>query len=445
MTATTLAGRIAASGTATAMLCNAPNGPFVFPVKAEISNWRSEQEAWRNSVVFQDMSHHMADTEFTGPDVIELLARFGINSFTGFGPMQAKQYVACNADGQVIGDAILFGEAEDRVSIVGKPSVANWLAFNARGTRTRITANDRPSPHLADRRRFRFQVQGPRAQELMERVHGGPLPDMPFFRMGRFMLAGVAVTALNHRMSGAPGYEFWGDTAGADTVRAAIFEAGAAFGLRQIGGRNYPVTAQESGWWASPVPAIYTDPRLEEYRQWLPADSYEATLSVGGSLVIDDIAAAYMTPRDLGYGFMARFDHDFHGRAALEAAKDRPGRHKVRLLWNDEDVLRVFAAMLGDGPRFKGLELPTAQFSTCPLDEVTQNGRRVGASNYPAYSANLRRWFSLATVDEALAVDGTPLEVTWGEPGGGSAKPTVEPHEQVKIRVQVQSKAVHRN
>ena len=243
----TLADRIAESGSASAMLRNAQTGPFVFPLAAEYSNWRSEQEAWRTGVVFQDMSYHMTDVEFVGPDIRDVLARFGINSFANFGPMQAKQYVACNDDGQVIGDAILFGEAEDRVSVVGKPSVANWLKFNLAGTKTKVTADDRPSPRMSDRRRFRFQVQGPLAQRLMETATAGTLPDLPFFRMGSFRVGNVQVTALNHRMSGAPGYEFWGDAKDAETVRSTIFEIGRPLGLTPVGGKCYPITAQEFG------------------------------------------------------------------------------------------------------------------------------------------------------------------------------------------------------
>ncbi len=427
------------------MLRNAQTGPFVFPLAAEYSNWRSEQEAWRTGVVFQDMSYHMTDVEFVGPDIRDVLARFGINSFANFGPMQAKQYVACNDDGQVIGDAILFGEAEDRVSVVGKPSVANWLKFNLAGTKTKVTADDRPSPRMSDRRRFRFQVQGPLAQRLMETATAGTLPDLPFFRMGSFRVGNVQVTALNHRMSGAPGYEFWGDARDAETVRSTIFEIGRPLGLTPVGGKCYPITAQESGWFASPLPAIYTDPRLAEYRQWLPADSYEARLSVGGSLVADDLSVAYLTPEDLGYGFMAKFDHEFVGRAAIEARKGKPARKKVRLMWNDDDVLRVFGSMFSKGDRFKAMEMPAAQYATCPYDEVSLNGRRVGLSNFPAYSSNLRRWFSLGVVDESAATDGQALEVTWGEPGGGSQKPTVERHVQTRIRVAVHSKAVNRD
>jgi vanillate/3-O-methylgallate O-demethylase len=30
-----------------------------FPIKPEHSNWRDEQEAWQNSVILFDQSHHM--------------------------------------------------------------------------------------------------------------------------------------------------------------------------------------------------------------------------------------------------------------------------------------------------------------------------------------------------------------------------------------------------
>jgi vanillate/3-O-methylgallate O-demethylase len=44
---------------------------------------------------------------------------------------------------------------------------------------------------------------------------------------------------------------------------------------------------------------------------------------------------------------------------------------------------------------------------------------------------------SLATLEPAHAEPGTEVVVTWGEPGGGSRKPQVEPHEQVKVRATV--------
>ena len=50
----------------------------------------------------------MTDLFLSGPDALRLLSDLGVNTFAGFTPGKAKQYVAVNADGFLIGDAILF-------------------------------------------------------------------------------------------------------------------------------------------------------------------------------------------------------------------------------------------------------------------------------------------------------------------------------------------------
>ncbi len=61
---------------------------------------------------------------------------------------------------------------------------------------------------------------------------------------------------------------------------------------------------------------------MRAYREWLPADGYEGTGSLGGSFYSDDIADYYLTPHDLGYWPFVKFDHDFVGREALQAMAD---------------------------------------------------------------------------------------------------------------------------
>ena len=46
----------------------------------------------------------------------------------------------------------------------------------------------------------------------------------------------------------------------------------------------------ESGWIPSPLPAIYSGAEEAAYRSWLPADGYEATGTLAGSFVSDDIS-----------------------------------------------------------------------------------------------------------------------------------------------------------
>ena len=60
-------------------------------------------------------------------------------------------------------------------------------------------------------------------------------------------------------------------------------------------------------------------------------------------------------------------------------------------------------------------------------------GRTVGLSMFTGYSYNEKSALSLATVDHEIPV-GTEVRVVWGEPNGGTAKTTVEPHRQIEVR-----------
>ena len=191
-----------------------------------------------------------------------------------------------------------------------------------------------------------------------------------FFKMDRFTIGDFKVTALNHRMSGAPGYEFWGPSVDGPAVRDLLMEAGKAFGLTQIGGAIYPVTAVESGWLGGTVPAIYTGEEMKPYREWLSSDAPEAQGSLGGSYCSTDIKEYYATPYDLGYGFMVKFDHDFIGRDALEKISSQPKRKKVRLYWNHEDVKEVITSTLNEGASYKHLNVPVGNYSMFSQDEV---------------------------------------------------------------------------
>jgi syringate O-demethylase len=44
---------------------------------------------------------------------------------------------------------------------------------------------------------------------------------------------------------------------------------------------------------------------------------------------------------------------------------------------------------------------------------------------------------TLAMLDEQQAKPGTHVQLLWGEAGGGSRKPTVEPHVQTEIKATV--------
>jgi len=282
------------------------------------------------------------------------------------------------------------------------------------------------------RKLYRYQVQGPTALDVLRKATGAPLPEIKFFNMGELTVAGRTVRALHHGMSGAPGMELFGPWAEREDVRAAIVEAGEDFGLRQVGSRVYATNTLESGWIPCPLPAVFTGDDLKSYREWLPANGYEGTGSLGGSYYADDISDYYLTPWDLGYGGFVRYDHDFVGRQALEAMSE-PSRRKVTLAWNGEDVERAMGTLFEKGDPAKYIDIPLSNYSTWPNDRVMAGDHMVGVSTFSGYSFNERSYLSLAIVDNDVAV-GNEVTLVWGEEGGGSAKPVVERHRQLEIR-----------
>ncbi len=344
MSQQSLEDAIRAAGNPVTLLRNSQIGPYAFPVvRHEFTNWRDEQRAWRETCALFDQSHHMTDLYVEGPDALRVLSDLGINSFQNFKVNQAKQFIACNHEGYVIGDAILFYLAKDRLNLVGRPPAQNWVQYNLEtgGYRATFERDERSAINQGRRKTFRFQIQGPNAARVMERVTGKAAPDIKFFHMGLFPIAGHDIHALRHGMVGQPGWELFGPWEYGDEVRNAIVEAGREYGIRQVGSRAYPTTCLESGWIPSPVPAIYTGEQMRPYRQWLTAKSYEATASLGGSFYANNIADYYLTPYDLGYGPFVKFDHDFVGRSALEKIAEQQKRAKVTLVWDGEDVTRA--------------------------------------------------------------------------------------------------------
>lgn len=428
------------TGNPVSLLRNSQIGPYAFPVvRSEFSNWRDEQRAWRQTCALFDQSHHMTDLYVEGPDALRLFSDLAINSFKNFKVNQAKQFVGCNYDGYVIGDAILFYLGENRFSLVGRPPASNWVQFHAEtgGYNVKTERDERSAVNQGRRKSYRFQVQGPNAAGLMERVTGKVVPEIRFFNMDVFSIGGHDVRALRHGMVGQPGWELFGPWEHGEAVRNAIVEAGKDFGIRQVGARAYPTSCLESGWIPSPLPAVYTGDEMKAYRQWLRATSYEAMASLGGSLYSDDIRDYYLTPYDLGYGPFVKFDHDFVGREALEKMPS-PRRKKVTLVWNGDDLASVFRSLSNpDGDIDKYIDLPLANYATLPYDKVMKGNKVVGISTYTGYTYNERAMVSLAIVENEYSDSGTEVMVVWGEQGRGSSKPTVERHGQVQIRATV--------
>ena len=416
------------------------NRPGPSPVPAEYSNWRDEQHAWRETAVLFDQSHHMPELFLKGPDALRLLTSLGINSFAGFGPGRAKQFIGCNHQGQVIGESIVYYLGENSFELISGMHLQDWVHFNALtgGYDVTVERDYQTSENSGTRTRFRFGLDGPNAESIFQAVVEGAPPDIPFFRTATVRIAGCNVLALRHGMAGHKGVELSGPYADGPRVRAALLEAGRQHGLVPAGRLAYFSTPSEGGWWAYPLSAIYTDPQLRAFREWLPATAWAAKAQLSGSLVSSRIEDYYVTPWDLCVNHLIKFDHDFVGRAALEAIVDAPHRRKVTLVWNKNDVAKIQGSLFQPGIPCKYLEMPVASYGFPQADAVLgADGRRIGMSGFCGYSGNETEMVSLAVVEDASSAPGTPVTVIWGEPDGGTRKSQVERHQQTEVRATV--------
>lgn len=442
----TLQQKLDSKGDIVEFLRNQQLGPNPYPgVPAEYSNWRNEQRAWAESAVLFNQSYHMVELYVRGPDAMALLEYTAINSFKNFAVNKAKQYVPVTPDGYVIGDVILFYLDENEFSLVGRAPAIEWVEFHAQyqkpdGSKwdVEVERDERTAMRNDGKRKnYRFQLQGPNAMKILEKAMGQTPPDLKFFNMAHVDINGNDVIALRHGMAGQPGYELFGPWEDYKGVHSALVEAGKDHGLTLVGGRAYSSNTLESGWLPSPLPAFYTgdSQMMKDFREWAGADSYAGKCSIGGSYVPDSIEGYYLTPWDIGYGHIVKFDHDFVGREALEKMADQKHKQKVTLALDNEDMMRVLSSLYAEGDRAKYFEFPSAVYAMHPFDEVkNEAGEVIGVSTWVGYSSNEGKMLTLAMIDPDEVEMGKEVKLVWGEPNGGTSKPTVEPHVQTEIK-----------
>lgn len=429
------------AGSVVNLLRNSTAVPQTVPVvPAEYTNWISEQLALRDSCTLYDQSHHMVTVTMEGPDLIPFLERLSVNTFKTFPVNRAKQMVVCAPDGNLIGQGILFHVKENKVLLVGPHPVMDWVEYNHATTANQIKfAREGTSlSRQGHPEYFRYQLQGPTALDIMRDVLGEEPPQLKFFHMGNVSIQGKDVTLLRHGMAGLPGFEFFGKWEDQQVVLDAVLEAGQKHGLSRAGGLTY-FSGRPSGYFPAIIPAIYTHPELEGYRNWLTDRSWAATAPLGGSFDNENIEDYYMTPFDVGYNRIISLDHDFIGREGIEAMMESGAaerKKKVTLIWDTDDVVDIYRSFFTDELPAKFLSMPVGKYSTIQFDSVLVDGKVVGVSGWLEASAEDRAIMSTAIIDADVAIEGNEVTILWGE-SENSKKIKVEPHRQVEVRATI--------
>ena len=81
--------------------------------------------------------------------------------------------------------------------------------------------------------------------------------------------------------------------------------------------------------------------------KYLQVTFLQPNISYTGSVEPENLRARFRTPVEVGWQWMAKLDHDFIGRKALEKEMSNPQKTIVSLIWNPEDILDVQASLYG--------------------------------------------------------------------------------------------------
>jgi vanillate/3-O-methylgallate O-demethylase len=370
----------------------------------EYTNWVEESTAHVRSCYLGDWTS-LNKVSIRGRQALEFLSWVGMRDLSRFEVGQIKHHVQLDENGWVASEGVLCRLGHEEFMYTA--GSCDWLMWQfSRGSWDAEVSDI--SPDL-----FIFGVQGPTSLFTLEKVAGESLRDIGFNRSRASRVSGMPARVLRTGISGELGYELHGSADDANQVWQAVVEAGAEFGISQLGFRSQPVQHIEAGIATNgldyfPAAAI-TPGAPRQFRRG----------AIGGSFVpANGFTDYFRKPGELGWGPRGQVPaHDFLGREALvaDAASGGPARALTGLVWNAADVTSVFAALFGDGDVPEQMDIPRRLGPS--FDQVLASGRPVGVSTGRTLSPYLRATISLCVIDREHAAPGTDVIVVWGRPG----------------------------
>jgi len=205
-----------------------PFAGYNMPVQYEGVN--AEHETVRNGVGVFDVSH-MGEFLLKGPNALALIQKVCSNDASVLFDGKAQYSCLPNGKGGIVDDLIIYRISEEAYFIVVNASNIekdwNWISqHNDLGVEMQNLSDDYSL----------LAIQGPKAAEAMQSLTSVDLANMTYytFQYGTFAgIENVMISATGYTGSG--GFEVYVKTQDAEKLWDAVFEAGAAFGIKPIG------------------------------------------------------------------------------------------------------------------------------------------------------------------------------------------------------------------
>lgn len=379
----------------------------------EGDGWKDESMSWKTSSYLAINLSGPMEFTYSGPGAQEWLSRLSINNVYRWPVGTSKHLVMPDENGLIVNHGLTVRDSEDSFrQLASLP----WAAYRAEQCGT-----DGLDVQISWRDIFILQIAGPNSVQVIERVLKRDIRDLRFLGVQKVQIprvgADVDLELSRIGMVGTLAYEIRGAYEAGPAVYDAVYQAGKELGIKRLGWRTYAVNHTEGGFPQMMyhfLPSVFTDETfMNSVYAFGLADKFT------GSIDPADARARYRTPQEVNWAWMAKFDHDFLGRAAMEREAADPKRKTVILRWHPEDVLDTFASHFQPGEEYKYIDFPCAPQSPAGghADLVTNGDKAAGVSSAAVYSYYYREMISQATIDLDQAEIDTQLMLHWGDHG----------------------------
>lgn len=299
-------------------------GGWELPV--QFSGIKAEHEAVRTKAGLFDVSH-MGEVFISGEGALAFLQNLVTNDVSKLKDGQAQYTAMCYEDGGTVDDLLIYKRKDnDYLLVVNASNIEKDVEWMKKHATEDVVIEDRSEEFAL------IALQGPKAQEVLQKLTSEPLEEIKFFRFKENVdVSGHNVLVSRTGYTGEDGFEIYGTPESIVALWPIILKAGEAEGV---------------------VPAGLG------CRDTL---RFEAGLPLYGQELSKDIS-----PLEAGLGFVVKLnkESDFIGKEALAKQKENGvSRKLVGLEMIDKGIPRTgYKVFVGDeeiGEVTTGTQSPT--------------------------------------------------------------------------------------
>ncbi|MEM7521011.1 MAG: aminomethyltransferase family protein, partial [Pseudomonadota bacterium] len=265
-------------------------------------------------------------------------------------PGRAKLAPMLSPEGKLKGDLTVFNWGDGTWWIMGSYYLREWHErWYADHMGADVELRDISDATVG------FSLSGPKSRAVLETLTDGAIGDLPFMGCGTFDIGMLRVKVGRLSVTGELGYELHCSAAEHITLRETLLEAGAQFGMREIGFNALLSLRLEKsfGIWSAEFTQAYT-PGQTGMDRWIAWDK-----------------------------------GNFVGREAAKAERD-----------SNQRMQRVVT-----------LEVDATDADASGFEPVWHNGAKVGFVTSGGFGHTIGKSLALAMVDDVATAEGTELSV----------------------------------